>query len=440
MKFHPFAFILHPLYKIMYQPQLESLPRKDLEALQLERLRATVKRIGDNNPEYARRWNGLGPDDVHALEDIRRFPFLTKEDLRHAYPFGMACAPQRDFVRMHMSSGTTGTPIICPHTAADVAQWSEIMARCLTSAGVAHDDVIQITPSFGLFNGGFGFHFGATAIGALIIPIGAGRTPLQLQFMRDLGTTALAAIASYPLRLMEVAEKEGFDFRRDTKLRVGIFGAEIWSDEMRLRVEERMGIETFDIIGMTETAGVGMGIDCATHDGLHVWDDHYLIEIVNWATGEPVEAGEWGEMVVTTLTREGLPLIRFRTHDLTRVVSREPCRCGRTSLRVARIACRTDDMLKVKGINFYPRQVESVLLKYPEVGNDYLIVIERVDGADRMTVNVETRGLPWPEELSQHLSDELYSMLGLRAEVNILHPGELPRPEGKALRVQDKRK
>jgi len=424
----------------MYQPKLESLPRPELEALQLERLRATVGRICENNPEYAKRLNRLGPDDIRDLEDIRRFPLLTKEDLRQAYPFGLTCASQTDFVRMHMSSGTTGTPIICPHTAADVAQWSEIMARCLTAAGVTRDDVIQITPSFGLFNGGFGFHFGASAVGAMIIPIGAGRTPLQLQFMRDLGTTALAAIASYPLRLMEVAEKEGFDFQRDAKLRVGIFGAEIWSDEMRRRIEARMGIETFDIIGMTETAGVGMGIDCAAHNGNHVWEDHYLIEIVNWETGEPVEDGEWGEMVVTTLTREGLPLIRFRTHDLTRIISRAPCQCGRTSLRVARIACRTDDMLKVKGINFYPKQVESVLLKHPEVGSDYLIVIERVDGADRITANVETRGLPWPEELSQRLSDEVYSLLGLRAEVNLLHPGELPRPEGKAVRVLDKRK
>ncbi|MEK6575350.1 MAG: phenylacetate--CoA ligase [Chloroflexota bacterium] len=424
----------------MYQPDLETLPRPQLEALQLERLRTTLRRIQGNNPKYAARFNGLGADDVRSLDDVRRFPLITKEDLRHGYPFGLTCAPQTDFVRMHMSSGTTGTPIICPHTEGDVKQWAEIMARCLVAAGLSRTDVIQITPSFGLFNGGFGFHYGASAIGAMIVPIGAGRTPLQLQFMRDLGSTAIAAIASYPLRLMEVAEKEGFDFRRDSKLRVGIFGSEIWSDEMRRRIDERMGIESFDIIGMTESGGVGMGIDCAGHDGIHVWDDHYLIEIVNLETGEPAPDGEWGEMVVTTLTREALPLIRFRTHDVTRVISREPCRCGRTSLKVARLSCRTDDMVKVKGINFYPKQVESALLKRPEVGNDYLIVIERVDGADQMTVSVETRGLPWPEELSRHLSDDLFNMIGLRAEVNILHPGELPRPEGKAVRVQDKRK
>ncbi|MBI4771819.1 MAG: phenylacetate--CoA ligase [Chloroflexi bacterium] len=424
----------------MYQPDLESMPRQELEALQLQRLRATVRRVQAHNPGYAARLGALAPQDLHSPGDVRRFPFLSKEDIRRAYPFGLACAPQRDFVRMHMSSGTTGTPVICPHTAADVAQWAEIMARCLTAAGVTARDVLQVTPSFGLFNGGFGFHYGASAIGAMIVPIGAGRSSLQLQFMRDLGTTAIAAIASYPLRLIEVAQKEGLDFRRDTRLRAGVFGAEVWSDEMRRRIEAAMGIETFDIIGMTETAGVGLGIDCAQHNGIHVWEDHYLVEIVDPDTGDPVPDGETGEMIVTTLTREALPLIRFRTHDLTRVLSREPCPCGRSSLRVDRIACRTDDMLKVKGVNFYPKQIEGVLLRHPEVGNDYLIVIERLEGADRMTISVEAEGqLPAPAELARSLSDEVYNLLGLRAGVNVLQPGELPRPEGKAVRVQDRR-
>ena len=424
----------------MYQPDLESLPRPRLEALQLDRLRATVRRISKCNPHYAERLNGMEADSIKSLADVRRLPFLTKDDLRQSYPFKLTCASQSDFARMHMSSGTTGTPIICPHTAADVRQWGEIMARCLTAAGLTRSDVFQITPSFGLFNGGFGFHYGAEAIGAMVVPIGAGRTPLQLQFMRDLGSTAIAAIASYPLRLIEVADKEGFDFRRDSRLRVGIFGSEIWSDELRRRIEERLGIESFDIIGMTESGGVGLGIDCSAHNGIHVWADHYLVEIVNAETGEPIDDGQWGEMVVTTLTRQALPLIRFRTHDITRVISREPCRCGRTHLRVDRLSCRTDDMVKVKGVALYSKQVESVLLKHPEVGNDYLIVIDRVDGADRLTVNVETRGLPWPAELSKSLADDLFSLIGLRAEVNILHPGELPRPEGKAVRLQDKRK
>lgn len=433
----------------IYQPQVETLPRPKLEALQLERLRQTLGRIAANNPQYAQRLNGIQPDELRRLDDVRRLPFLTKDDVRQSYPFGLACAPPGDFVRMQMSSGTTGTPIICPQTAADVAQWGSIMARCLTAAGLTRADVLQITPSFGLFNGGFGFHYGASAIEAMIIPIGAGRTALQLQFMRDLGTTAIAAIASYPLRLIEVAEQQQFDFRRDTRLRIGILGAEIWSDEMRRRIEARMGIETYDIIGMTETGGVGMGLDCAEHAGIHVWEDHYLIEVVQWETGEPAPDGEWGEMVVTTLTREGLPLVRFRTRDITRIVSREPCRCGRTSLRVARLACRADDMLKVKGVNFYPGQVESLLLRHPEVGADYLVVIERVDGADHLSVSVEAAAASAEHgasvmapgaELARRLADELYDLLALRAEVKVLRPGELPRPEGKAVRVVDRRR
>jgi phenylacetate-CoA ligase len=423
----------------MYQPALESLPRSELQALQLERLRATLKHVRDHNPTYARRLEGLPPDRVRSLEDLARLPFLTKEDLRQAYPFGLACAAPSDFVRLHMSSGTTGTPIICPHTAGDVAQWTEIMARCLTAAGISQQDVIQITPSFGLFNGGFGFHFGASAIGTMIIPIGPGRTQMQLQFLGDLRSTALAAIASYPLRLIEVAERTGFDFRRDSALRVGIFGAEIWSDELRRRIESCMGIESFDIIGMTETAGVGMGIDCSAHDGIHIWEDHYLIEMVDAITSEPVPDGAWGEMVVTTLTREGLPLVRFRTHDITRVLSREPCRCGRTGLRVDRLSCRTDDMIKVKGVNLYPKQVESVLLKHFQVGSDYLIVIERDAGADRMTVHVEAGPDADGETLAEQLADELHSLLALRAKVQVVGLGELPRPEGKAVRVHDRR-
>jgi len=423
----------------VFQPESETLPRAELEELQLGRLRATLHSICANNPRYAARFAGSRAEDVHTLEDLRRFPLLTKEDLRRGYPFDLVCAPPADFARIHMSSGTTGVPIICPHTAQDVTQWGEIMARCLSAAGVGPDDIIQITPSFGLFNGGFGFHYGASALGTMIIPIGPGRTQLQLKFMRDLGSTVLAAIASYPLRLIEVAAGEGFDFRRDSKLRVGIFGAEIWSDELRRRIEQQIGIETFDIIGMTETAGVGMGIDCAEHDGIHIWEDHYLVEVVDWETAEPLPDGEWGELVVTTLTRQALPLIRYRTHDITRVLSRDPCRCGRTSLRLERFSCRTDDMLKVKGVNLYPKQIESLFLSHPEIGNDYLIVIDRVEGADHLAVNVESRELRWPDSLGHQLSDELYNMLGLHAEVSILQPGALPRPEGKAVRVDDRR-
>ncbi|MFQ6014033.1 MAG: phenylacetate--CoA ligase family protein [Anaerolineae bacterium] len=429
----------------MYQPDLETMSQAALRELQLRRLKETLRRIHKHNPDYVLHLGGLGADDVREvplgchLDDLRRFPFLTKDDLRQAYPFGLACAPQSDFMRMHMSSGTTGTPIICPHTEADVTQWGEIMARCLAAAGLTSEDVLQITPSFGLFNGGFGFHYGATALKAMILPIGAGRTRLQLKFMKELGTTAIAAIASYPLRIMEVARQEGFDFRRDTRLRVGIFGAEVWSDELRQRIEEGMGIEAFDIIGMTETAGVGLGIDCTEHNGIHVWEDHYLIEIVNPETGKPVEDGEWGEMIVTTLTREALPLIRYRTRDITRVISREPCACGRTSLRVDRLAYRTDDMLKVKGVNFYPKQVESILLEHDQVANDYQIQLDRVAGKDSLRIVVETT-TPDDSTLAKRIGAKLYDMLGLHADVQLMPVGAIERLPGKAVRVVDRRR
>jgi phenylacetate-CoA ligase len=422
----------------MYQPALEAMPREALIKQQVEQLRGTLRHIYHNNARYVSHLHGLRADDLHSLDDICQFPFMDKDTLRDAYPFGMACAPQAEFMRMHMSSGTTGIPVINPYTQPDVQQWAEIAARCLTAAGVQRDDLLQITPSFGLFNGGFGFHYGATALETMIIPIGAGRTSLQLKFMRDLGTTAVAAIASYPLRLIEVAAEQGFDFHTETRLRVGILGAEMLSDEMRQRIESIMGIETFDIIGMTESGGVGMGIDCSEHNGIHVWEDHYLVELIDPNGDEPVPDGAWGEIVITTLTRQGLPLIRFRTKDISRVISRETCACGRTAMRIDRIACRNDDMLVVKGVNFYPKQVESIVLRYPEVGNEYLIEINRVRGADSLTIRLETE---YPDHvgLCEQLDRSIYNLLGMHAEIVLQPMGTLPRSEGKAVRVKDNR-
>lgn len=419
----------------MYQPEQETMTTGDLKALQLERLQATVERIRKYNPDYARRIGG--PKVVRSLDDLRRFNFLTKDDLRRAYPYGLTCAPRETFVRIQTSSGTTGTPVLNAYTASDVAQWSEIMARCLASAGVTSQDVLQITPSFGLFNGGFGFHYGGSAVGAMIVPIGAGRTELQLRLMQEMGTTAFSAIASYPLRLLELAREHGFDFRRDTKLRVGIFGAEIWSDEMRARIEASMGIRTYDIIGMTETGGVGLGIDCEARAGIHVWEDHYLLEIVDPQTGEPMPDGARGEMAVTTLTREGLPLIRFRTGDLNAIRSREKCACGRTHVRVERLTGRIDDMVKVKGVNFYPKQVESLLLRVDGVATDYQIRLSRVEGKDECQVLVEVEREA--EGLAQRLGDEIYENLGFHAQVQTVPVGTIERPPGKAVRVVDQR-
>ena len=409
------------------------MPQEEIRKLQLERLKKTLAHIRDRNPDYHKRLGGVHPEDIKNLSDLGKLPFLTKDDLREAYPFKLACAPREAFVRFHMSSGTTGTPVINPFTRADVEQWAEIMARCLATAGVTHTDVLQITPGFGLFNGGFGFHYGAERLGCFVVPIGPGRTLMQLKFIKDFGTSALAAIASYPLRLIEVAKEEGFDFRK-THLRVGIFGAEVWSDETRKYIEEAMEIETFDIIGMTETGGVGLGIDCKAHEGIHLWEDHYLIEIVDPETGKPLPDGEEGEMVITTLTREGLPLIRYRTRDITRIISRERCSCGRTMLRIARLKGRTDDMLKVKGVNFYPRQVEEILMRHPETTPEYLIRLGKRAGKDFIEILVESR--TQDETLRERLAEEIYNYLGFHAKVILLKEGELPRWEGKAKRVE----
>lgn len=422
----------------MFQPEFEAMEVNVLRDLQKKRLRATLDRIISANRFYADRMGGLSPADVTDVEDIAQFPFLTKDDLRDGYPYAYACAPPETFMRIHMSSGTTGTPVINPFTSHDIRQWADIMARCYAAADVTSRDVVQITPSFGLFNGGFGFHYGAEKLGAMIVPIGAGRSLLQLKFIKDFQVTVLTAIASYPLRLMEVARNEGFDFSQ-TALRVAILGAEAWSDELRKRIESTMGVETFDIIGMTETGGVGLGIDCAAHNGIHIWEDDYLVEIINTETGAVLEDGEEGELVVTTLNREGLPLIRYRTGDITCILSRERCSCGRTSLRVRRLRGRNDDMLKIKGVNFYPQQLETILMRHPAVGTHYQIVLEKAKGRDTVAIMLE-RLEEVSRDMTAEISTEIYDMLGFHVDkIDILPEGTLPRTPGKAVRVVDKR-
>ena len=421
----------------MFQLADETRPQEQLARLTFERLRRTLSLAG-TNPAYRARLGGVEPPDIRSIEDWWRLPFLTKDELRDAYPFGLTCAGRGNVMRVQMSSGSTGKPILNPYTRADVAQWTEIMARCYAAAGVTSRDVIQITPSFGLFTGGFGFHYGAERIGAMLVPVGAGRTGLQLQLMRELGTTVLTAIATYPLRLIEVAREEKVDLA-SLRLRTAILGAEMWSDDLRAVIERELDIETFDIIGMTETGGPGLGIDCRAHDGIHVWEDHYYCEIVDPATGEPRPDGEEGELVVTTLTREGLPLIRYRTRDLTRVVSREPCACGRTHLRVDRLRGRTDDMVIFRGVNFYPRQIESLVVGRPGVGHEYQIVLERTaGGGDQMTVLLEVGVGFDPAEL-RGLARDLKDFLALSPELRTMREGELPRAVGKAVRVVDRR-
>jgi phenylacetate-CoA ligase len=414
----------------------ETLSREALGALTLERMRATLGRVAAN-PAWRRHLGGVGAGDVETVGDWRRLPFLTKDQLRDAYPFGFACGREAGWRRIQMSSGTTGHPILNPYTPGDVAQWAETMARCYVAAGVTAADVIQITPSFGLFTGGFGFHYGAERLGAMVVPIGAGRTLLQLKLMRDLRATVLTAIATYPLRLIEVAREEGFDLG-SLALRVGLLGSEMWTDELRARIERELSLRAFDIIGMTETGGPGLGIDCEARAGIHVWEDHYHVEIVDPATGDPVADGREGELVVSTLTREGLPLVRYRTRDLTRVVSRDPCDCGRTALRIDRLRGRADDMVIFKGVNFYPRQVESILLRQPGFGHEYQIVLDSDGGGERMTILVE-REPGHAAVTTARVGRELHDLLSLGPEIRVCAPGEIERPAGKAVRVIDRR-
>ena len=422
----------------MFQPSEETRERDALMTVQLGRLRETLSRIAATNPRYQRHLGGIAPGDVASVDDVRRLPFLTKEQLRDAYPYGMACHGREPVVRIHMSSGTTGMPIINPYTAADVGQWREVMARSLAAAGVTAADVILVTASFGLFTGGFGFQFGAEALGAMMIPVGAGRTLLQLQLARDLGATVLAAIATYPLRMIEVARQEAFDFR-STKLRVAVLGSEPWSEELRARIEREMGVRAHDLIGMTETGGPGMGVECLARDGIHVWDDHYLPEIIDPGSGRVLADGERGELVVTTLTRRGLPLVRYRTRDVTRVRSRERCACGRTSVRLDRFHGRTDDMVIFKGVNFYPSQVEQILLRQPGLDHEYQIVLDRdAERGDRLVLCVEA-GPAFDRAAETRLLRELSDRLSLTPEIRPMAAGAIPRPTGKAVRVVDRR-
>jgi phenylacetate-coenzyme A ligase PaaK-like adenylate-forming protein len=418
----------------MWQPDREALPRDALERVVLQGMRSTLARAR-TNAAWARRLGDARPGDITRVEDWQRLPFLTKEQLRDAYPYGLACGAH--YVRVHMSSGTTGNPILNPYTANDVAQWGEVMARCYVAAGVTGADVIQITPSFGLFTGGFGFHYGAERLGAMVVPTGAGRTALQLTLMRDLRATVLGAIATYPLRLIEVARAECFDLGA-LALRVGIFGSEMWSDDLRARIEHELGIRAYDIIGMTETGGPGLGIDCEARDGIHVWEDHYHVEVVDPRTGAPVPDGVEGELVVSTLTREGLPLVRYRTHDLTRVVSRARCACGRTALRIDRLRGRTDDMVIIKGVNFYPVQIETIVLRQAGVSHEYQIVLDADAGNDRMTLVVETEPACDPG-VAARIRHELHDRLALSPDVKLCAVGTIDRPQGKAVRVVDRR-
>ena len=416
---------------LYFDEKAETMSRDELTALQNERLRKTVRHVMADNAWFRARFEaaGIDPKGFRGLEDLTKLPFMSKKDFREQYPLGMCCVPKEKLAEMHMSSGSTGTPVVMPYTKADQAQWADCMARCYRMAGARPGDTCQITPGFGLFNGGFGFYHGAQAAGLFVVPTGSGNTARQVTLARDFHTRVLGSVVSYSLRIMEVMEEMKVKL---PDLKIGIFGAESFSDEMKKRIHDGLGIEAFDIYGMTETGGVGtLGQDCPAHCGLHQWEDQYVVEIVDPATGEPVPDGEVGEVVATSLTREALPVIRFRTGDLSRVVSRERCACGRTGLRLDRISGRLDDMLIISGVNFFPLQVEKALLTIPGVLPEYRLIVQDHDGTKKLRVEVEAE----PGVTGHQVAKVLKEALGFTPEGDVYAPGALPRPEGKAKRV-----
>ncbi len=433
-------------YSPYLHPELETMPRQDLEALQMERLKKTLG-LCMNNAFYQRRFNELGitPDDIRTLDDVRRLPFTTKEDLRKNYPFGLACVPLRQCTRLHSSSGTTGNPTVVLHTERDLHEWAEAVARCLWMVGSRPDDVFQNSAGYGMFTAGLGFQYGAERVGMLTVPAAAGNTTRQIKFIRDFGTTVLHAIPSYASRIYEVMKAEGVDPRRDTRLRVLCIGAEPHSEEQRQRIEQNLGVRAYNSYGISEMMGPGVAFECPEQDGLHIWEDYFIVEIIDPVTLEPVPDGEMGELVLTTINREAMPLLRYRTRDLTRILP-GTCPCGRTHRRIARLQGRSDDMIILKGVNIFPIQIEKILLKFQELSTDYLITLDTTDAGDTMTIDVELGQLFTDDyrdlqRLERTVTRLLKDEILITPKVRFVQKGALAvSDEKKAVRVKDKRK
>ena len=433
-------------YSPYFNPEIETMPRQQLEQLQLERLKATVAHAM-NSPFYQEKFKELGitPDDIQTLDDVKRLPFTTKEDLREHYPFGLASVPLKDCVRLHSSSGTTGNPTVVLHTQKDLEEWANAVARCLWMVGSRPEDVFQNSAGYGMFTAGLGFQYGAEKVGMLTVPAAAGNTKRQIKFIRDFGTTVLHAIPSYASRIYEVMKEEGCDPRRDTSLRVLCIGAEPHSEEQRQRIEQNLGVKAYNSYGISEMMGPGVAFECPEQNGLHIWEDYFIVEIIDPVTLQPVAGGELGELVLTTINREGMPLLRYRTRDLTRILPGK-CACGRTHKRLARLQGRSDDMIILKGVNIFPIQIEKILLKFRELSTDYLITLETTGSGDVMTVEVElsqlftddyTRLNQLQREITRQLKDEIL----ITPKVKLVPKGTLKTSdEAKAVRVKDLRK
>jgi phenylacetate-CoA ligase len=434
-----------PIATSYIRDEFEVVARNQIENLQLERLRAGVERLSKTVPFYRDRLSeaAVTADSIRSLDDLARLPFTTKNDLRDNYPFGLLAVPMKEVIRVHASSGTTGKPTVVAYTRNDIGLWSELMARSYAAAGVTDDDIVHNAYGYGLFTGGLGFHYGAERLGATVIPVSGGNTKRQLMIMRDFGSTVLCCTPSYSLLIAEMAQEDGIDLG-SLALKVGLFGAEPWSERMREEIESRLGIVALNVYGLSEVIGPGVSVECPAKQGMHIFEDHFIPEIVDPVTNEPLPDGEMGELVLTCVTKEALPLIRYRTRDRTRLV-RDECDCGRTSVRMDRVLGRTDDMIIVRGVNVFPSQIESVLLQVSEVEPHYQIVVDRgSDYMDELDVLVEAQAQVYGNheqliQLEKRLSFEVQSALGITCNVKLVGPREIERSEGKAARVVDRR-
>lgn len=425
--------------------QHETMSRDNLAELQLKRLQATVERVYNNVPFYRQAFENKGilPRDIKSLEDLRKLPFTVKTDLRDNYPFGLFAVPMEQVVRLHASSGTTGKPTVVGYTENDIDTWANLMARALVMAGGTRGDVVQNAYGYGLFTGGMGAHYGAEKMGAAVVPISGGNTARQLMLMQDFGSTILTCTPSYALFLAEEGRNRGIDFAK-LPLKAGVFGAEPWSEAMRQQLEEKLNIIALDIYGLSEVMGPGVAMECPAKEGMHIFEDHFIAEIIDPETGEPVPYGQQGELVLTSLTKEAFPIIRYRTRDIT-ILNPEPCPCGRTHVRMRRVTGRSDDMLIIRGVNVFPSQIESVLLEFGETEPHYLLVVDRKGTMDELEIWVELSDqmfsdkVSYLEDLEQRLRSRINSVLGISARIKLVEPRTIPRSEGKAKRVVDRR-
>ena len=431
---------------MIWNEQYESMSRSDLEALQLERLQRQVRRAYEGVPLYrqALRMRGIQPEDVHALEELRVLPFTRKSDFRDNYPFGLFAVPRKQIVRIHASSGTTGKPTVVGYTRNDMDMWQEVCARHLVAAGVTDEDTVQVAMGYGLFTGGLGWHYASERVGATVVPMSSGNTKRQIMLIQDFETTVFCCTPSYAIYLAEQADQMGVDLSAST-LRVGIHGAEPWSEGMRREIAQRLGLDPIDTYGLSEIVGPGVSGECTEHAGLHINEDHFLVEIIDPRTEEPLPYGQAGELVVTPLTKEALPILRYRTGDITRL-DPTPCACGRTLARMAKVSGRTDDMLIVRGVNVFPSQIETVLLQVEGVQPHYVIIVDRERGAmDDLEVWVEvseelfTDNIGGLRALQERAEHEMRETLGIQAHVRLVEPGRIERSMGKAKRVLDRR-